>query len=163
MKVLPPELSAGVSAERFRREIRLAAQLQHPHIVPVLQAGESGDLLYYTMPFVEGDSLRTRLSREGELPVRDVRRILGEVLDALVCAHGRGIVHRDIKPENVLISGQHVVVTDFGVAKALCAAADGVTTAGVAIGTSPLGRPRPSLGRGSCGRRCVPIPRAAST
>jgi serine/threonine-protein kinase len=114
-KVLPPELSAGVNAERFRREIRLAAQLQHPHIVPVLQAGESGDLLYYTMPFVEGDSLRARLSRERALPVRDVRRILGEVLDARVCAHGRGIVHRDIRPENVLISGQHVVVMDFGV------------------------------------------------
>jgi serine/threonine-protein kinase len=101
----------------------------------VLQAGESGDLLYYTMPFVEGDSLRMRLSREGALPVRDARRILGEILDALVCAHGRGIVHRDIKPENVLVSGQHVVVTDFGVAKALSAAADGVTTAGVAMGT----------------------------
>src|SRR5262247_1397659 len=85
VKVLPPELSAGVSAERFRREIRLAAQLQHPHIVPVLRA---------------------RLAREGALPLRDVRRILGEILDALVCAHSRGIVHRDIKPENVLISGQ---------------------------------------------------------
>jgi TolB-like protein/tRNA A-37 threonylcarbamoyl transferase component Bud32/Tfp pilus assembly protein PilF len=135
VKVLPPELSAGVSAERFRREIRLAAQLQHPHIVPVLQAGESGDLLYYTMPFVEGDSLRARLSREGALPVHDARRILSEVLDALVCAHGRGIVHRDIKPENVLISGQHAVVTDFGVAKALSAASDGTTTAGMALGT----------------------------
>ena len=135
VKVLPPELSAGVSADRFRREIRLAAQLQHPHIVPVLQAGESGDLLYYTMPFVEGDSLRARLSHEGALPLHDVRRILAEVLDALVCAHGRGIVHRDIKPENILISGQHAVVTDFGVAKALSAAADGVTTAGVAMGT----------------------------
>ena len=95
VKVLPPELSA----ERFRREIRLAAQLQHPHIVPVLQAGESGHLLYYPMPFVEGDSLRTRLAREGALPVRAARRILREVLDPLVCAHGRGIVHRDIKPD----------------------------------------------------------------
>jgi len=135
VKVLPPELSAGVNAERFRREIRVAAQLQHPHIVPVLQAGESGDLLYYTMPFVEGDSLRARLSREGALPVRDVRRIVGEVLDALVCAHGHGVVHRDIKPDNVLISGQHAVVTDFGVAKALSAASDDNTTAGMALGT----------------------------
>ena len=135
VKVLPPEMSAGVNAERFRREIRLAAQLQHPHIVPVLQAGESGDLLYYTMPYVEGDSLRARLSREGALPMRDVRRILSDVLDALVCAHGHGVVHRDIKPDNVLISGQHAVVTDFGVAKALRAAADGTTTAGIALGT----------------------------
>ena len=137
VKVLPPELGAGVSAERFRREIRLAAQLQHPHIVPVLQAGESGDLVYYTMPFVEGESLRTLVSRQGALPLADVRRIACDVLDALVYAHGRGVVHRDIKPDNVLISGSHAVVTDFGVAKALSAAADNgsVTGSGIALGT----------------------------
>src|SRR5262249_16186554 len=106
VKVLPPALSAGVNADRFRRDIHLAAQLQHPHIGRGLQAGETGDLVYYTMPYVDGDSLRARLSKEGPLPVDDVRRILAEILDALVCAHNRGVVHRDIKPDNVLISGQ---------------------------------------------------------
>jgi serine/threonine-protein kinase len=137
IKVLPPELWAGVSAERFRREIRLAAQLQHPHIVPVLQAGESGDLVYYTMPFVEGDSVGALVSRQGALPIADVRRIACDVLDALVYAHAHGVVHRDIKPDNVLISGSHAVVTDFGVAKALTAAADdgSATASGIALGT----------------------------
>lgn len=137
VKVLPPELAAGVNRDRFRREIQLAAQLQHPHIVPLLSAGESGDLLYYTMPFIAGESLKAALAKRGKLPVRDVVRILHDVVDALAYAHDRGIIHRDIKPANVLMSGTHAVITDFGVAKALSAAMpiSGFTTAGVAIGT----------------------------
>jgi len=137
VKVLPPELGAGVNAERFRREIQLAAGLQHPHIVPLLTAGQAGELFYYTMPFIQGDSLRTRLAREGELPITDTVRILRDVTDALAHAHEQGVVHRDIKPDNVLISGKHAVVTDFGVAKAISAATgqSALTSAGVALGT----------------------------
>ncbi len=137
VKVLPPELAAGVNRDRFRREIQLAAQLQHPHIVPVLSAGEEGDLLWYTMPFIEGESLRTAIERQQEFSVRDVVRILHDVVDALAYAHERVVVHRDIKPGNILTHGSHGLVTDFGVAKALTAAlpSTGLTTAGMAIGT----------------------------
>jgi TolB-like protein/Tfp pilus assembly protein PilF len=137
VKVLPPEMSAGVSIERFEREIQLAARLQHPHIVPLLSAGAHGDLLYYVMPFIEGESLRAKLAREGELPVREVVQILKEVLDALQYAHSNRVVHRDIKPDNVLLSGRHVVVTDFGVAKAVSEASgeSSLTSLGVALGT----------------------------
>jgi TolB-like protein/Tfp pilus assembly protein PilF/aminoglycoside phosphotransferase (APT) family kinase protein len=137
VKVLPPELAAGVNAERFRREIQLAAQLQHPHIVPVLNAASSGGLAYYMMPLVEGESLRVKLTREGELPISDAVRILADVADALAYAHAHGVVHRDIKPDNVLITGRHAVVTDFGVAKAVSAASgsSGLTSLGVALGT----------------------------
>ena len=137
VKVLPPELAAGVNRERFRREIHLAAQLQHPHIVPLLTAGEDGDLLYYTMPFVSGESLRVRLEERGQLPIKDVVRILTDIVDALAYAHAHGVVHRDIKPGNVLTQRSHALVTDFGVAKALSAAlpAAGATTSGLAIGT----------------------------
>ena len=145
VKVLPPELSAGVNRERFQREIQVAAQLQHPHIVPLLSAGRipstdgtaDGELLYYTMPFIEGESLRAAIARRGRLPVRDVVRILHDVVEALAYAHGRGVVHRDIKPGNILTIGSHALVTDFGVAKALSAAmpVSGMTSAGMAIGT----------------------------
>ena len=137
VKVLPPETAAGVNIERFRREIQLAASLQHPHIVPVLAAGQSGDILYYTMPLVEGESLRAKLAREGEMPVGDAIRVLRDVVDALAYAHARGVVHRDIKPDNVLITGQHAVVTDFGVAKAMSASSgsSSLTSLGVALGT----------------------------
>ena len=137
VKVLPPDLAAGVNMERFRREIQLAAQLQHPHVVPLLTAGERGDLLWFTMPFIEGESLRALLDRRGRLTPREVLRILHDVVDALAYAHGRGVVHRDIKPGNILMSGSHAVVTDFGVAKALSVAMPiaGHTTSGMAIGT----------------------------
>ena len=137
IKVLPPEMGAGVNVDRFRREIQLAAKLQHPHIVPLLTAGASGDLLYYIMPFIQGESLRAKLAREGELPVLEVLRILKEVLDALAHAHEQGVVHRDIKPDNVLLSGKHALVTDFGVAKAVSESTGGshLTSLGVALGT----------------------------
>ena len=136
VKVLPPEMAAGVNIERFRREVELAASLQHPHIVPLLSAAASGDLLYYTMPLVEGESLRTKLGREGELPVSETIRILADVADALAYAHAHGVVHRDVKPDNVLISGKHAVVTDFGVSKAVSASSGGsLTSVGVALGT----------------------------
>jgi serine/threonine-protein kinase len=137
LKVLPPELGAGLSIDRFRREIQLAASLHHPNIVPLLTAGEADGLLYYTMPLIDGDSLRTRLAREGELPVAEVVRLIRDVVDALACAHERGVVHRDIKPDNVLLSRNHGLVTDFGVAKALSEATGGssLTSAGVALGT----------------------------
>ena len=123
VKVLPPELRAGLSTERFHQETRLAASLRHPHIVPVMSAGESSDgLVYFTMPFIEGESLERRLDREGRLPLADVVTLVTEVADALAYAHANGVVHRDVKPANVLLDGRHAVVADFGVAKALALA-----------------------------------------
>jgi len=137
IKVLPPELAAGVNVDRFRREIQLAAQLQHPHIVPLLAAGDDQGLLWFSMPYIEGESLRGALQRQQRMSARDVVRILHDVVDALAYAHARGVVHRDIKPDNILTSGMHALVTDFGVAKALSAASPvhGGTTTGMAIGT----------------------------
>src|SRR5437867_5086384 len=137
IKVLPPDLAAGVNAERFRRDVQLAASLQHPHIVQLLTAGAAGDLLYYAMPYIEGESLRAKHVLEGELPVSEAVRILRDVVDALGYAHTHGVVHRDIKPENVLLSGKHAVVTDFGVAKAVTASSGraSLTSLGVALGT----------------------------
>lgn len=140
VKVLPPELAEGVSVERFKREIQLAARLQHPHIVPVLSAGEMGGLPYYMMPLVNGDSLRTRLSSGKPLPISEVVSILRDVAKALACAHENGVAHRDIKPENVLLTGGSAVVTDFGVAKALSASktlaqGETLTQVGTSLGT----------------------------
>ena len=137
VKVLPPQLAAGVSVDRFEREIHLAAKLQHPHIVPLFTAGSAGDLLYYIMPHIEGASLRARLAHDHELPVGETVRILRDVVDALAYAHAHGIVHRDIKPANVLLSGKHALVTDFGVAKAVAESTGqtALTSVGVALGT----------------------------
>ena len=139
VKVLPPELAHALSIERFRREIAMSARLQHPHIVSLLTAGETDGLPYYTMPYIDGESLRARLSRGGELPLADIVRILRDVAGALAYAHDRGVVHRDIKPENVLLTRQHALVADFGVAKALSestmAAGTASTSLGIALGT----------------------------
>ena len=137
IKVLPPELAAGLSVDRFRREIQLAASLQHPHIVPLLAAGEAGDLLYYTMPLVEGESLQARLARERRAAGAEAIRVLRDVADALSYAHRHGVVHRDIKPDNILLSDGHALVTDFGVAKALDQATrqSSLTSTGLALGT----------------------------
>ena len=137
IKVLPPDVAAGVNRERFRREIQLAAQLQHPHIVPLLSAGDTAGVLYYTMPFIEGESLKHALAHGTRFSPREVIGILLDIVDALAYAHARGVIHRDVKPANVLRSGVHAVVADFGVAKALSASlpAVGMTTSGMAIGT----------------------------
>ena len=137
VKVLRPELAATLGAERFLREVTIAANLQHPNILPVHDSGEAAGFLYYVMPFVEGHSLRERLAKEGELPVPEAARILRDVADALSAAHEKGVVHRDIKPENVLLTGRHALVADFGVAKAVSDATgrQTLTTAGVALGT----------------------------
>ena len=137
LKVLRPELAATIGPERFLREIRIAAQLQHPHILPLLESGEAGGFVYYVMPYVAGESLRERLARERELPVADAVRLLAEIVDALGHAHANGVVHRDVKPDNVMVSGRHALVMDFGVAKAVSEASgrNTLTTAGVALGT----------------------------
>ncbi len=148
IKVLPPELVFGISGERFRREIHLAASLQHPHIVPLFSAGEAGGLMYYTMPWISGESLRERLVRDGRLPIDDTVRILREVLDALAYAHAEGVVHRDIKPGNVLLSASHALVADFGVAKALSAAGpeEALTASGRGLGTPGYMAPEQAVG-----------------
>ena len=137
VKVLRPELARVLGPERFLREIEIAAGLTHAHILPVHDSGEAGGFLYYVMPYIEGETLRTRLAREGELPVSEAVRILRDVIDALASAHKRGVVHRDIKPDNVLLAENHGYVTDFGVAKAVSEATgrQQLTTVGVALGT----------------------------
>jgi serine/threonine-protein kinase len=149
IKVLSHELAGGLSGERFHREIQLAASLQHPNIVPLLNAGETLGVPYYTMPLVEGESVRAKLQRAGELPVREAVAILRDVARALEYAHAHGVVHRDIKPDNVLLSSDYAVVTDFGVAKALIAARTGaetITQLGVAIGTPAYMSPEQTAG-----------------
>jgi TolB-like protein len=137
VKVLQPELAATLGSDRFFREIEVAARLQHPHILPLLDSGQAGGFLYYVMPYVAGESLRERVGRVGELPIDQAVRILTEVVDALAAAHAAGVVHRDIKPDNVMLSGRHAMVMDFGVAKAVSEATgrNQLTTAGVALGT----------------------------
>ena len=137
LKVLRPEIAATLGAGRFAREIEVAARLQHPNILPLLDSGEAAGFFFYVMPYVEGESLRDRLARGGELPIHDAVRILMEVADALSEAHAHGVVHRDIKPDNVMLRGRHALVTDFGVAKAVTEATGRqiLTSAGVALGT----------------------------
>ena len=147
IKVLHPELAASLGGERFEREIKLAAKLQHPHILGLYDSGVAGSLLYYVMPFVKGESLRDRLDREGMLPVDDAIRITLEVCDALGYAHSLGIVHRDIKPENILLQGEHALVADFGIARAVSeAGTQKLTQTGMAVGTPVYMAPEQSSG-----------------
>jgi serine/threonine-protein kinase len=137
VKVLRPDLAAALGHERFLREIEIAANLTHPHILPLYDSGEADGFLYYVMPYIKGDTLRDRIEKEGELPVSEAVRVIREVTDALAFAHSQGVVHRDVKPDNVMLSGRHAMVTDFGVAKAVSEATgrNTLTTAGVALGT----------------------------
>ncbi len=148
LKVLRPDVGASLGADRFLREIRIAAGLNHPHILAVHDSGEADGLLYYVMPFVEGESLRDRLKREGALPLDDALRIGREVADALAYAHSQGVVHRDIKPGNILLVGGHAVVADFGIAMAAGGEVDPFTELGLAIGTPAYMSPEQGGGEG---------------
>ena len=147
LKVLLPELAAAVGQERFLLEIRTAAALSHPHILPLHDSGEAADTLFYVMPYVEGESLRDRLTREKQLPIDDAVGIAVQVANALAYAHSRGVVHRDIKPENIMLSGGTAVVADFGIARAVTAAGDQrLTDTGMIIGTPAYMSPEQATG-----------------
>ena len=153
LKVLHPELASAIILDRFLREVETAAGLTHPHIVPLFDSGaipaEPGwdRLMWYTMPYVEGESLRQRLQRDGRLPVAEAIRIAGEIADALEYAHAHGVIHRDIKPENILLTGGHALVTDFGVARALSAAGEErLTETGISLGTPLYMSPEQAAG-----------------
>jgi serine/threonine protein kinase len=153
IKVLLPELAASLGGDRFLREIRVAAKLQHPHILPLFESGSRDGLLYYVMPFVAGESLRDKLNREKQLDIGEAIRLAGEVADALQYAHEQGVVHRDIKPENIMLSGGHALVADFGIAKAVSAASgEQLTQTGMAIGTPYYMSPEQAMGEGLDGR-----------
>jgi len=154
LKTLRPEIAMALGRERFLREIKLAARLQHPNILPVYDSGVADGLLFYVMPFVEGESLRERLEREPQLPLDDALQITREVADALSYAHSHDVVHRDIKPENIMLSGGHAIVTDFGIARAVSAAGgDKLTETGLAIGTPAYMPPEQAAGTGQVDRR----------
>ncbi|MBA2628246.1 MAG: serine/threonine protein kinase, partial [Gemmatimonadales bacterium] len=136
IKVLRPELGSSIGGDRFLREIRVASQLKHPHILGLYDSGSAGDFLYFTMPFITGESLRDRLDREGQLPLGDAIRITRQVAEALGFAHAQSIVHRDIKPENILLMGGTALVADFGIARAVTqAGGERLTRTGMAVGT----------------------------
>ncbi|MGH7325549.1 MAG: protein kinase domain-containing protein [Candidatus Rokuibacteriota bacterium] len=146
IKLLRPELAAALGAERFLREIEIAARLHHPHILPLYDSGEVQGQLYYVMPFIEEEPLRERLRREMQLAVEEAVRIAGEVAEGLGCAHSQGVVHRDVKPENILFSGGHAVVADFGIARAISGAEGKLTGTGLSVGTPAYMSPEQSSG-----------------
>src|SRR5213596_3477985 len=147
IKVLRPEIAAALGPERFLREIQTAARLTHPHILPLHDSGEAAGSLFYVMPYIEGESPRDRLEREGQLPLEEALRISREVAAALSHAHSHDVVHRDIKPENILLSGGEAVVADFGIARAIVAAgAETLTDTGLAVGTPGYMSPEQATG-----------------
>src|SRR5213594_313203 len=162
VKVVRPELATGLGTERFQREIEIAAALNHPHILAVHDSGEAAGVLYYVMPYVEGQSLRARLLRDRQLPLEDALHITREVADALDYAHQRGVIHRDIKPENILLQAGHAVVADFGIARVISAVAEGrkrtrstaLTQPGEQIGTPDYMSPEQALGEPELDGRC---------
>ncbi len=148
VKVLKPDLRASIGVDRFLREIEIAAQLNHPHILPLLDSGDSDGVLHYVMPYVDGESLRGWIIREGRLKLSSATRIVRETADALGYAHRQGVVHRDIKPENILLSDGHAVVADFGIAKAIFSAVEGnLTRTGFPLGTPGYMSPEQAAGR----------------
>jgi len=146
VKVMHPDMAATLGAERFLREVEIAAQLSHPHILPVYDSGNAGGVLYYVMPYVEGESLQDRLQRETELPIEDAVRIAREVAEALAYAHARNIIHRDIKPANIMMSAGHALVADFGIARAVGAGGAAITKTGLAVGTPQYMSPEQASG-----------------
>ncbi len=158
LKVLRPEIAASVGHERFLREIRITARLNHPRILTLLDSGSAGDLLFYVMPYVEGETLRERLVRDGQLPVEEALDIARGVATALGYAHRHDVVHRDIKPENVFLTAGDAVVADFGIARAVSeAVGTKLTETGIAVGDAGLHEPRTGDGGAEGGRaeRCV--------
>ncbi|MEE9534163.1 MAG: protein kinase, partial [Acidimicrobiia bacterium] len=149
VKVMRPEIAAALGSDRFLREIRLAAKLQHPHILMLIESGEADGILYYVMPFVDGESLATRMEREKQLPVKDSVSIALEVAGALSYAHEHNVIHRDIKPDNILLSGGHAVVMDFGIGRAISVAGgDKLTETGLVVGTPAYMSPEQATGSG---------------
>jgi eukaryotic-like serine/threonine-protein kinase len=153
IKVLHPDLGAALGAERFLSEIRTTARLQHPHILPLLDSGDAGGLLYYVMPLVTGETLRARLERETQLPIDDAIAIAREIADALGYAHSLGVIHRDIKPENILLRDGHALVADFGIALAVEAAGARITQTGLSLGTPQYMSPEQAMGERTIDRR----------
>jgi serine/threonine-protein kinase len=146
LKVLHPDLAASLGPDRFLREIKLAARLNHPHILPLFDSGEADGMLYYVMPYVEGESLRERLDRDGKLPIDEAVRLAQGIASALDYAHRQGIVHRDVKPENVMLYEAMPMVMDFGIAKAVAAGSETLTQTGMMIGTPAYVSPEQAAG-----------------
>ncbi|MCJ7629273.1 MAG: serine/threonine protein kinase, partial [Longimicrobiales bacterium] len=154
VKVLLPELASVVGPKRFLREIQIAASLRHPHILPLLDSGEVGGLPFYVMPFIEGESLRDKLTREKQLPIEEAVQIGREVADALAYAHDRGVVHRDIKPANIMLDSGHAVVADFGIALGTHHfTSDRLTASGVSPGSPQYMSPEQAAGEDDIDRR----------